>query len=78
MEESGLSQTGAAHALGCSASYVSRMKGRYRIPDLRVALALERVTADWSGGPIVPSEWAGVVAAAEPKRARRGRPRKAA
>lgn len=43
--------------LGVDPSYVSHLRAGRRTPSLKVAVAIERLTATWEHGPIRPDEW---------------------
>jgi hypothetical protein len=47
----------AAYRLGCDASYLGRLRKGTRRPGLRLALAIERLSATWPEGPIRVQEW---------------------
>jgi transcriptional regulator with XRE-family HTH domain len=54
---SALSGADTAAMLGCSRSAVWLIENQRRRPGRRLALAIERLTADWTEGPIRVSEW---------------------
>ena len=46
-----------AKGLGCTRAHLYHLMSGYRTPGLRLALAIERLTADWQHGPIRAAEW---------------------
>lgn len=50
-----LTQLGAK--LGCDSSYVSMLRHGRKWPGRRIANAIERETAAWTGGQIMATEW---------------------
>jgi hypothetical protein len=57
MDDTGLTNKAAAAVLGCDPSFISHVANGKRRPGLPLAVAIERETALWSGGPILPREW---------------------
>lgn len=53
----------AAERVGCERSYVSLLEGGHRTPSLKIAAAIERLTAEWGEGPIRCTDW---ITAGEP------------
>ena len=49
--------TAVAKLLGVTRPYVSLLQAGQRLPSLRIAIAIERLTAPWEGGPIRTSLW---------------------
>jgi len=52
-----LSGAEAARRLGVHFTMVTHLKRRRRRPGLALAVAIERLTATWSDGPIRSDEW---------------------
>lgn len=46
-----------AKLLGCNPSYVSLLEGGRRLPSLRLAARIERLTRRWARGPIMAADW---------------------
>jgi transcriptional regulator with XRE-family HTH domain len=53
----GWSQAELARRIGISQGFVAQVESGRKNLGLAPALALERLTADWSEGPIEASEW---------------------
>jgi transcriptional regulator with XRE-family HTH domain len=53
----GLTQPEAAQLLGCQRSMLAKLEGGQRRPGRRLGIAIERATADLTGGPIRALEW---------------------
>lgn len=47
----------AGFHLGCDRSYVKKLASGERRPGVNIVLAVERLSTDWSEGPILASEW---------------------
>lgn len=56
----GVSSKAAAQILGCTPAFVAMMRRGEKRPGLAMAVRIERLTAQWSEGPIRPSEWCAV------------------
>lgn len=57
VEQSGLSAADLASALGCHVSYIRHLATGEKLPGRLISHAIEKLTADWSEGPIVAREW---------------------
>lgn len=55
-----------AYRLGCDASYLGRLRKGTRRPGLRIAVAIEKLSASWTEGPIRVQEWHEDAPATEP------------
>ncbi len=47
----------AARLLDCTRAHVSLLQTGQRMPSLRTAVTIERVTTAWPDGPILASSW---------------------
>lgn len=57
MFEKSLTQAQLADELGCSSTFASMLCRGEKMPGRALANAIERITADWSEGPIRSEDW---------------------
>lgn len=57
MREAKWTTVALGERLDVDPSYLSHLRAGRHLPSLRVAVAIERLSADWPHGPIRPDEW---------------------
>lgn len=57
MFDLGITQAELAHRVECSDGMISAIVQERKMPGRALANAIERITADWSEGPIKSEEW---------------------